>query len=59
MTKFRVYTRWVAYELRKEGFKIIETDINEFFPQFTVWIFENTPEFMSAFKRISQSHKHL
>lgn len=54
---FRVYTRWVAYELRKKGFKIIDTDINEYHPQFTVWIFEETKEFLQAFEQISKSRK--
>lgn len=57
MKTFRVYTRWIAYELRKAGFKIVGTDINEFNPQFTVWLFEDTEDFLAAFKRISQSHK--
>lgn len=40
--EYRVYTRWLAYELRKRGFPIIKTDINEYHPQFDVWIFEDT-----------------
>ena len=27
---FKVYTRWIALELRRQGFKIIATDINEY-----------------------------
>ena len=51
---FRVYTRWLAYELRKQGFKIIGTDINEYHPEFTVWIFQETPDFLNAFNKLSQ-----
>ena len=54
---YRVYTRWIALELRREGFKIIDTDINEYNPEFKVWIFEDTPEFQLAFRRISQSKR--
>ncbi len=28
MKEYTIYTRWVAYELRKRGFQIIRTDIN-------------------------------
>lgn len=54
---YRVYTRWIAVELRRQGFKIIGTDINEYNPEFKVWIFEDSPEFQLAFKRISQSKR--
>ena len=39
--EYRVYTRWLAYELRKQGFPIIKTEINKYHPQFDVWIFED------------------
>lgn len=55
--KFRVYTRWIAYELRKQGFKIIGTDINEYHPEFTVWLFQLTPSFLKAFTKLSQSKR--
>ena len=54
---FRVYTRWIAVELRRQGFKILETDINEYNPEFKVWIFEKTPEFVEAFSKISHSKR--
>lgn len=54
---YRVYTRWIALELRRQGYKIIGTDINEYNPEFKVWIFEDTPEFQEAFKKISQSRR--
>ena len=27
-----IYAKWLALELRKQGFKLIRTDINENFP---------------------------
>ena len=54
---YRVYTRWIALQLRREGYKIIGTDINEYNPEFKVWIFENTPEFQEAFHRVSRSKR--
>ena len=50
---FRVYTRRIAYELRKQGYKIIGTEINEFHPEFTIWLFEETPEFLIAFRALA------
>lgn len=54
---FRVYTRWIALRLRQLGFKIIQTDINEFHPEFDVWIFEKTPEFVEAFNKVSREKR--
>ena len=28
MNEYVIYTKWVAYELRKKGFEILRTDIN-------------------------------
>ena len=54
---YRIYTRWLAYDLRKMGFKIVDTDINEYHPEFTVWIFENSKELQSAIPNLTKSHK--
>lgn len=54
---FKVYTRRIAYELRKKGFKILGTDINEYHPEFTIWLFQETEEFLNAFKELA-NHKH-
>lgn len=53
---FKVYTRRIAYELRKKGFKILGTDINEYHPEFTIWLFQETEEFLNAFKELA-NHK--
>lgn len=44
MTKneYRIYTRWLAFELRKRDFPILKTEINEYHPQFDVYVFEDT-----------------
>lgn len=52
-----IYTRWLALELRKQGFKIIKTGINEYHPQFDVWFFEDTRELQNAISKLTQSHK--
>ena len=50
---YRIYTKRIAYELRKKGFKFLGTDINENFPQFLVYLFENTPELHKALVEIT------
>lgn len=44
-----IYSKWLAYELRKRGFPIVRTDINPNFPQFYCWVFEDSGEFNRAF----------
>ena len=50
---YRIYTKSIAYKLRKMGFKFIGTDINENFPQFLVYLFEDTPELHKALVKIT------
>lgn len=51
---YRIYTKRIAYELRKLGFKFLGTDINEHFPQYLVYLFEDTPELHQALLNITQ-----
>ena len=46
-----IYTRKLAYELRKMGFKILHTDPNPYKPEFDMYIFKDTPEFQEAMKK--------
>ena len=54
---YKIYTRWLALALRKQGFKIIRTDINEYHPQFDVWIFEDSEELQAAISILNKNHK--
>lgn len=54
--EFTVYMRWVAIELRKQGFKIKRTGINPNKPQFDTYIFDYTPEFKEALTRLTAQH---
>ena len=38
----RIYSKAIALDLRKRGFKIIRTEPNEKYPQFDVYVFDNT-----------------
>ena len=52
-----IYAKWLALELRKKGFPIIETGINENFPQYDTYIFEETKELKDAITTITNSRK--
>ena len=54
---YRIYTRWLAVALRKRGFKILKTDINEYHPEYTVWIFENNEQLQQTISELTQSRK--
>ena len=54
MTK-RIYTKSVALELRKRGFKIIRTEPNENKPEFDVYVFEDNINFKNALTEITRS----
>lgn len=49
-----IYSKWLAYELRKLGFKILRTDINPNFPQYDVYIFEETPRLLQELSRLTR-----
>ena len=51
----RIYTKSVALELRKRGFKIIGTEPNINKPEFDVYIFEDTQRFKEALTDITNS----
>lgn len=48
MKEYTIYSKWLAYELRKQGLRFIRAEINPNFPQFYCWIFEDTPKLQSA-----------
>lgn len=59
MTKeYTIYTKWLAFALRKQGFKLIRTDINPNFPQFITYVFEDSLELHSAVKRLTAERKN-
>ncbi len=53
---YRIYTRWLAVALARKGFKILTTDINEYHPEYKVWIFENTQEFQDAITELTKKN---
>ena len=51
--EYIVYTKWLALALRKQGFKLLGTGINERFPQYDTYIFEETEELHNAIYDLS------
>ena len=52
-----IYTKWLAYELRKQGFRLIRTDINPNFPQYITWVFEDCADIQIAINQLAQKRK--
>lgn len=51
-----IYSKWLAYELRKNGFKLIKTDINKNYPQYITWIFIDSEELQKAITQLTKNH---
>ena len=51
---YRIYSRRISLELRRKGFKIIGTDINENFPQYDVYLFEDTEQLREELTKLSK-----
>lgn len=49
-----IYSKRVAYELRKQGFPIVRVEINPNKPQFDCWVFEETKEMLNALTAITK-----
>lgn len=54
----RIYTKSVALELRKRGFKIIRTEPNENKPEFDVYIFQLNKALENALTEITHSRSN-
>lgn len=56
--EFTVYAKWLAYELRKQGFRLIRTDINPNWPQFSCWVFEDCEDLQIAISYLTRRKKN-
>ena len=55
--EFVIYSKWLAYELRKQGFRLIKTDINPNFPQYITYVFENCEDLQIAIRQLTEKRK--
>lgn len=53
MSEKIIYTKWVAYKLRQQGFPIVRVEVNPNKPQFDCYVFAETPEFYKALSAIT------
>ena len=53
--EYTIYARWLAYELRKQGFRIIRTEPNEQKPQYDTYIFENSEDLQIAISYLTRT----
>lgn len=54
---FKCFSSKTAGYLRRQGFKILGTEINRIKPQYDVFLFEDTPELRKAFDQYQQERK--
>lgn len=54
--EYIIYTKKLAFKLREKGCKLIRTGINENFPQFDTYIFEDSQEFQTAMSEIMKNY---
>ena len=51
-----IYTKKLAFLLREQGFKIIKTGVNENYPQYNTYLFEDTPEVQAALHLLTKKN---
>ena len=49
-----IYTKRIAYELRKQGFPIVRVEVNPNKPEFDCWVFAETAELIKALTALSK-----
>lgn len=52
-----IFSKWLAYELRKQGFRLIRTDVNRNYPQFDCWVFEDSADLHIAIRHLTEKRK--
>ena len=58
MREYTVYTKWLALALRKQGFRLIRTGINENFPQYITYVFEDCDDLHFAIRQLSEARRN-
>ena len=54
MNEKTIYTKRVAYELRKMGYPIVRVEVNPNKPEFDCWVFAADDNFYEALKEITK-----
>ena len=53
MKEYTIYSKWLAYELRKQGFRIIRTEVNKNFPQFDTYVFADSEQLQNTITKLT------
>lgn len=53
-TEYTVYTKWLALKLREQGFRLIRTGINQNFPQYITYVFEDCEDLHIAIRALTK-----
>lgn len=53
MNEYIIYTRRIAYLLRKQGFKIVRVEPSRSKPEFDCYVFENSQAFQDALHELT------
>lgn len=48
MNLYKIFMPYIARQLQAKGFPIIRIEPNQKHPQYSVYLFEDTPEFQAA-----------
>lgn len=54
--EYTIYAKWLALALRKQGFRIIRTEVNENYPQYDTYVFENSVDLQIAITCLTKKH---
>lgn len=57
MSEKVIYTKRIAYELRKQGFPIVRVEVNPNKPEFDCYVFAETPELMRALTALTKNNR--
>ena len=55
--EYTIFSKWLAYELRVQGFRMIRTDVNKNYPQYDVWVFENSTDLQLAIRCLTTNRQ--
>lgn len=55
--EYTIYSMWLAYELRRQDFKLLRVEINPHHPQYECWVFENSAELQYAIRYLAEERK--
>lgn len=55
--EYVIYAKWLALALRKQGFRLIRTDINENYPQYDTYVFEDNEDLQIAISQLTKKSR--